>query len=48
MRESEASSSDLPMFRRLGFVGPRVKVCILDKGYAQRGMDSSYLGLVPS
>ena len=42
---SETSSSDLPVFRWSEFVGLRVKVCLLDEGYAQRGRDSSSFGL---
>ena len=43
----KASSSNLPTFRRLEFVGPRVKVLLLYEGYAPRGMDSFYFGLFP-
>ena len=42
----EASSFDLPAFRRLEFVGLRVIVRLLDKGYAPRGRDSSYFGII--
>ena len=35
------------VFRRLGLVGPRSKVCIFNEGYAPRGKDSSYFGLFP-
>ena len=34
-------------FRRSEFVGPRVKVLLLDKGYALRGRNSSYFCLFP-
>ena len=34
----------LSAFRRSKFVGSRVKVCLHDKGYASRGMDSSFFG----
>ena len=47
MREYVASSSDLPAFQRSVFVGPRVKVCLLEEGYAPRIRDYSYLGLFP-
>ena len=35
------------IFRRSELGGPRSKVCIFDKGYAQRGRNSSYFGLFP-
>ena len=45
--DPKASSSDLLVFRRSEFVGPRVKVYLLNKDYAPRGRNSSYFGLFP-
>ena len=45
--DPKASSSDLPAFRLLEFVGLRVNVHLLHEGYAPRGMDSFYFGLFP-
>ena len=44
---SETSSFDLPVFRQSEFIGPKVKVCLLDEGYTSRGRDSSSFGLFP-
>ena len=44
---SETSSSDLPVFRWSEFIWLRLKVRLLDAGYAQRGRDSSSFGLFP-
>ena len=43
----ETSSSDLSVFRWSEFIGSRVKVRLLDEGYAPRGRDSSSFGLFP-
>ena len=45
--DQEGSSSGLPAFRRSEFFGPKVKVRLLDEGYAPRGRDSFYVGLFP-
>ena len=48
-KEGRSSSFFLqfPTFQRSEFVRPRVKVRLLDEGYAPRGRDSSYFGLYP-
>ena len=45
--DPKAFSSDLPAFWLSEFVGSRVKVSLIDEGYAPRNRDSSYFGLFP-